>query len=114
MLGQAAGQAGLDHGQAQGALHGMMEHLVAGGEVTQIADAVAARVGISPAQVQAFLPMALSLLQGHAQTTTDPAAQAGLGGILGPLGGLLGGQGGGTGGLGGLLGGVLGGQQGNT
>jgi hypothetical protein len=94
-LNQAAGQAGLEPGQAHAAVQGVIEHLSGGGAVEEVANAVAAKVGVSPDQIQALLPQVLPLLQGHAEGASGEA-QGFLGGLLGRLGGL--------GGLGGLLG----------
>jgi len=88
-LNQAAGQAGLDPDLAHEAVHGIIEHVCQGGSVQEAADAVAARVGVSPDQVQALLPQVLPLLQGHA-ACADGEQQAGMGGLIGRLGGLLG------------------------
>ncbi|MEJ0064360.1 MAG: hypothetical protein WDM85_02215 [Caulobacteraceae bacterium] len=63
-LNQAADQAGLDPGQAQDALHGVLEHFTNGGSLEDVAESVAGRCGIAPDQVQAFLPQVLPLLQG--------------------------------------------------
>jgi hypothetical protein len=87
-LSQAADQAGLDPGQAHSALQGVVEHVCGGGRVEEAADAVAARVGVSPEQVQALLPQVLPLLQGHAADASGDA-QGELGGLIGRLGGLF-------------------------
>jgi len=85
-LGQMAQNNGLSHDEAHGALLGVLEHLTAGGSLEATAESVAARVGISPQQVQAILPQVLPLLEGHAATGAAPPA---MGGLLGQLGGLL-------------------------
>jgi hypothetical protein len=87
-LNQAADQAGLDPGQAHDAMHGVLEHLAAGGGVEEAANVVAGKLGVSPDQVQALLPQILPLLQGHAEGATGEA-QGMLGGLIGRfLGGL--------------------------
>jgi hypothetical protein len=89
-LNQAADQAGLDEGQAHGALQGIVEHVCSGGRVEEVADAVAAKVGVSPEQVQAFLPQILPLLQRHAAGAGEgEGGQGALGGLIGRLGGFL-------------------------
>jgi hypothetical protein len=88
-LTQAAGQAGLEPDQAHAAVQGVLEHLSGGGALEQVADVVAAKVGVSPDQVQALLPQVLPLLQGHAQMASGET-QGMLGGLIGRLGGLLG------------------------
>ena len=87
-LSQAADQAGLDPGQAHDAMQGIVEHVCSGGAVDEVADVVAARIGVSPEQVQAFLPQVLPLLQGHAADASGET-QGELGGLIGRLGGLL-------------------------
>jgi hypothetical protein len=84
----AADQAGLDPAQAHEATQGIVEHLCSGGGVEEVADVVAAKVGVSPDQVQALLPQILPLLQGHAAGASGEA-QGLLGGVIGRLGGLL-------------------------
>jgi hypothetical protein len=86
-LNQAADQAGLDPDQAHDAMHGIVEHMTQGGAAEEVASVVAAKVGVSPDQVQALLPQVLPLLQGHAEGEAGEAG--GLGGLLGKLGGLL-------------------------
>ncbi len=115
-LQDLAGQAGVQPGQAQDMLHGILDHLVSTGGLEGAAEAVAGRVGIEPAQVQQYLPMALALLQSHAQTAPG-GAQGELGGLLGslqssPFGALLSGGAGDQagGGLAGLAKGLFGGQ----
>jgi hypothetical protein len=83
-LGDAASQAGLEPGQAQDALHGMLEHFNNGGSLEGAAEAVAARAGITPEQVQAFLPQVLPLLQGHAANANE-GVQSILGGVISSL-----------------------------
>ena len=99
-LGDAANQAGLDPNQAQNALHGVLEHFGGGGSLEGVAEAVAAKAGISQVQVQAFLPQVLPLLQGHAANANE--------GLQGVLGGLINSVSGG--GLGGLAKGLFGGN----
>ena len=103
-LGQAADQAGLDPSQAQDALHGVLEHFNNGGSLESVAESVAGRCGISPDQVQAFLPQVLPMLQAHSQNA-DEGVQSMLGGIMNSMGG-----GGALGGLGGLAKGLFGGN----
>lgn len=98
-LESAASQAGLDPSQAQDALHGVLEHFTNGGSVEEVADAVAAKAGISQDQVNAFLPQVLPLLQGHAENAEE-GVQSVLSGVMGSLSG---------GGLGGLAKGLFGG-----
>ena len=93
-LQNAAGQAGVDHGQAQDMLSGILSHLTDGGPVEGMVDSVAAKAGVDPSMVNQFLPMVLPLLQSHADANGDQTG--GLGGIIGALGG--------AGGAGGLLG----------
>lgn len=57
-----------------------------------MATSVAAKVGLSPDQVQAFLPHVMPLLQGHADGAPE-GSQGLLGGLMGRLGGLFGGGG---------------------
>jgi hypothetical protein len=102
-LTDAASQAGIAPDQAQSVLQGVMEHATSGGVPEEMVDAVAGKTGLDPAQIQAFLPQVMPLLQGHADATGD---QGGLGGLLGSVGGLLGGGGGG--GLAGLAAGLFG------
>jgi hypothetical protein len=102
-LTAAAGQAGIAPDQAQSVLQGVLEHASAGGGAEGVVDAVASKTGLDPAQIQAFLPQIMPLLQGHADAAGD---QGGLGGLLGSVGGLLGGAGGG--GLAGLAAGLFG------
>lgn len=104
-LGQAADQAGLDPGQAQDALHGVLEHFSNGGSIESVAESVAGRCGISPDQVQAFLPQVLPMLQAHSDNASE-GVQSMLGGVISSLSG-----GGGLGGLGGLAKGLFGGGQ---
>ena len=101
-LTAAAGQAGIDPGQANSVLQGVLEHATSGGAADGVVDAVASKTGLDPAQIQAFLPQVMGLLQGHADSAGGED-QGGMGGLLGSVGGLLGGAGGGSGG-GGLLG----------
>jgi hypothetical protein len=92
LLGQAAGQAGLSPGQAQDALHGVLEHFTNGGSLEQVAEAVAGRAGISQDQVQAFLPQVLPLLQAHSENANE-GVQSVLGGVINSMtssGGLAG------------------------
>jgi hypothetical protein len=98
-LTAAADQAGIAPDQAQSVLQGVLEHADSGGAPEGVVDAVAGKTGLDPAQIQAFLPQVMPLLQGHADATGD---QGGLGGLLGSVGGLLGG--GGASGGGGLMG----------
>jgi len=77
-----------------------LDHVVSGGSTEDIGAAVAEKTGLDAGMVDQFLPVALGLLQGHADSTGD---QGGLGGILGALGG-----GGGGGGLMGMAAGLFG------
>ena len=83
-LNDAAGQAGIDPSTAQSVVQGALEHFSDGGDANGVADAVAAKTGLDPSLVQQFMPMALGLLQGHAQNG-PPAAQGLLGSLLGSL-----------------------------
>ncbi len=100
-LNDAASQAGIDPGQAQSMLSGVLDHVSNGGSTDDIANAVADKTGLDAGMVNQFLPVAMNLLQGHADANGD---QGGLGGILGALGG------GGGGGLLGMAAGLLGGK----
>ena len=93
-LQDAAANVGVQPDQAQAMMHGVLDHVSTNGDLEGVAEAVAGRVGVSPAQVQQFLPVILGLLQNHAATAA-PGQQAGLGGLLGslqggPMAGLLG------------------------
>ena len=81
-LGEAASKAGVDPGQAQGILQGVLEHVTGGGDIEGMAEAVAGKVGVDPSQVQQFLPSVMGLLQGHAENANE--------GVQGMLGGLIG------------------------
>jgi hypothetical protein len=88
-LKQIADRAGLSQDQAQDAAHGILDHLTNGGAANEVVETVAARIGVSPDQIQSLLPQVLPLLQAHA----DSAAGEGegmLGGLMGRLKGLLG------------------------
>ena len=100
-LQNAAGQAGVDHGQAQDMLSGILGHLTDGGPVEGMIDSVAEKAGVDPALVNQFLPMVLPLLQSHADANGEQTG--GLGGLIGALGGA-----GGAGGLIGLAASLLG------
>jgi len=100
-LGQAGAQAGLEPGQAQDALHGILEHFTNGGSLEGVAEAAAAKAGISPAQVQAFLPQVLPMLQAHS-ANASAGVQSVLGGIMNSM------SGGGAGGLAGMAKGLFG------
>ncbi len=88
-------------------MQGVAEHVNGGGQMDGMIEAVAAKAGLDPTQVQAFLPYVLPLLQQHAQATTG-GAQGELGSLIGSLSGMKGNAGQGSGGLGGILGGMLG------
>jgi len=66
-----------------------------------VADAVAGRTGISPEQVQAFLPQVLPLLQAHSDNASE-GVQSVLGGVISSMSG--------GGGLAGLAKGLFGGN----
>ena len=100
-LNSAASQAGIDPAQATSMLSGVLDHVSNGGSTDDIATVVADKTGLDAGTVNQFLPVAMSLLQGHADATGD---QGGLGGILGALGG----AGGGAGGLLGMAAGLFG------
>ena len=101
-LNSAASQAGIDPSQAQSMLSGVLDHVWSGGSTADIGAAVAEKTGLDASMVDQFLPVALSLLQGHADATGD---QGGLGRVLGALGGA---GGGGAGGLLGMAAGLFG------
>ena len=84
-LQNAASQAGVDPDQAQTMLQGVLEHVNNGGAIEEAADAVAAKTGMDPSQVQQFLPQIQGLLQGHADNATGES-QGLLGGLLGSFG----------------------------
>jgi hypothetical protein len=111
-LSAAAGQAGIEPDQAHSVLQGVLEHATSGGGADGIVDAVASKTGLDPAQIQAFLPQVMPLLQGHADAAGGD--QGGMGGLLGAVGGMLGGggeaagQASGGGGLMGLVSGLFG------
>ena len=79
-----ADKIGLSPDQAQGALHGVIEHVTAGHPLDGMVEGVAARVGASPDQVQQFLPHVMGLLQGHAENASE-GVQGMLGGLMGSL-----------------------------
>jgi hypothetical protein len=87
-LNQAAGQAGLEPGLAHQAMQGVIEHMNSGGAAEEVVSVVAAKCGVSPDQVQAFLPQILPLLQAHAEGTSGEA-QGMMGGLIARLGGFL-------------------------
>jgi hypothetical protein len=87
---QAAGAAGVEPGQAHGAMQEIIEHMAAGGAESEMVEVVASKCGLSPDQVQAILPHVMPLLQSHAEGATGET-QGLLGGLIGRLGGLLGG-----------------------
>lgn len=105
-LASAAGNAGLTAPQAHATLQSVAEHVDGGGGIEGMAEAVAAKVGITPDQVRAFLPYVLPLLQQHAQAA-PASAQGGLGALLGSLGGVLGGTAAGGSGLSGIVDGLF-------
>jgi hypothetical protein len=86
-LGSAAQDAGVHPDNASGILRGLLEHAQEGGAAEGMIETVAAKAGVSPQQVEAFLPQIMPLIQGHAQNA--PQTQSGLGGLMGSLGGLL-------------------------
>lgn len=115
-LQAAADQAGVEPGQAQALLQGVLEHVGGGGGLEGLVEAAAGRAGVDPGVAQQFLPMVMGLLQNHAAQAPD-AAQGPLGELMGslqgsPLAGLLGGAAAGQGGEGGLLGEALGAAKG--
>jgi hypothetical protein len=111
-LNAAASQAGMEPDQAHSALQGVLEHLSTGGAAEGVVDAVAAKTGLDPSQIEAFLPQVMPLLQGHADAAGGD--QSGMSGLLGAAAGMLGGGGGGDaaasggGGLMGLVSGLFG------
>jgi hypothetical protein len=87
-LNQAASGAGLSPDEAHGAVAGVLEHMCSGGGAEEVATVVASKTGLDPAQVQAFLPQVLPLLEGHAANTSG-GTQSALTGLIGQLGGFL-------------------------
>ena len=88
-LQDLAGKLGIAPDQARSALAGVLQHVSSGQGLENVVEQVAARAGIDRAQVQAFLPSVIGLLQGHAQTA-PAGAQDALSGLVSSLeGGLL-------------------------
>ena len=87
-LQPAAQKAGLEPDKARSILKGLLEHAQQGGGAEGMADAMAAKMGVSPQEVQALLPHVMPLLQRHAQASTDTHPE--LGGLVGSVGALLG------------------------
>jgi hypothetical protein len=96
-LQDVAGKFGLSPDQAQSTLQGVLEHVSAGQPLDGMAESVAQRAGVDPAQVQQFLPNVMGLLQGHADNAGE-GVHATLSGLISSLqnsaaGGLLSGLG---------------------
>lgn len=90
----AAARVGVDPAEARSILHGVLDHVNAGGDLESVVESVAARTGIDPALVQSFLPHVMPLLQQHAAGAPE-AVQGDLGGLIGSLAGMFSGGGGG-------------------
>lgn len=83
-LNSAATRAGIDPTAAQSMLSGVLDHVASGGSTADIGAVVAEKTGLDAGMVERFLPIAVSLLQKHADANGE---QGGLGGLLGALGG---------------------------
>ncbi|MEP6968023.1 MAG: hypothetical protein ABI906_08065 [Pseudomonadota bacterium] len=81
-----ASKVGVSPDQAQTMLHGVLDHVEAGGALESTAETVAAKAGIDPGLVQQFLPSVLPLLQGHAENASE-GVQGVLGRMIGSVGG---------------------------
>src|SRR5450432_820142 len=99
-LAEAAEKAGIDPGQARSVFQGVLEHVGGGGGIVGCVSAVAAKTGIAPEQVEAFLPQVMPLVMGHAANDPQGAKEI-LGAFLSSAGGSPGG------GLAGLIGGLF-------
>jgi hypothetical protein len=70
-LAAAAAKVGVEPGQAQDMLHHVVEQVASGGSLEGMAEEIAGKLGISPDQVQKFLPSVMGLLQGHADNAEE-------------------------------------------